>query len=49
MDGEDSSYEMPSKEEVLSNEISQFMSVNLIQFILPLYDYLCDTDEEEEQ
>lgn len=47
VDGEDSSYEMPSKEEVLSNKIRQFMSVNLIQFILPLYDYLCDTDEEE--
>ena len=49
VDGEDSSYEVPSKKEMSCDEISQVMPVNLIQFISPLYDDLCDTDEEEEQ
>jgi hypothetical protein len=49
VDGEDSSYEVPSKKEMRCDEISQVMPFNLIEFISPLYDDFCDTDEEEEQ
>ena len=47
-DGTDCRYEMPSKQEMLCDEISQVMLFNSLEFISPLYDYI-DTDEEEEE
>jgi hypothetical protein len=47
VDGEDSSYEVPSKKE-FKEGVEMVMPLELIDFITPLYD-LYDTDEDEEE
>ena len=47
VDGEDNSYEVPSKKE-FKEGVELVMPLELIDFITPLYD-LYDTDEEEEE
>ncbi len=47
MDGEDSSYEIPSKKE-FEEGVELVMPFQLIDFITPLYDFY-DTDEEDEE
>jgi hypothetical protein len=47
VDGEDSSYEVPSKKE-LKEGVELVIPLELIDFITPLYDFY-DTDEEEEE
>jgi hypothetical protein len=44
VDGEDSSYEIPSKKE-FKEGVEMVMPLELIDFITPLYDFY-DTDEE---
>ncbi len=49
VDGEDSSYEVPSKKEFEDREgVEMIMPLELIEFITPLYDFY-DTDEEEDE
>jgi hypothetical protein len=45
VDGEDSSYEIPSKKE-FKEGVEMVMPLELIDFITPLYDFY-DTDERE--
>ena len=47
VDGEDSSYEVPSKKE-FEEGVGMIMPLELIDFITPLYDFY-DTDEEDEE
>jgi hypothetical protein len=47
VDGEDSSYEIPSKKE-FEEGVEMVMPLELIDFITTLYDF-CDTDEDEER
>ena len=49
VDGEDSSYEVPSKKEFEDREgVELVMPLELLDHISPLYDFY-DTDEEEEE
>jgi hypothetical protein len=48
VDGEDSSYEIPSKKEFEEGGVELVMPLQLIDFITPLYDFY-DTDEEDEE
>ena len=48
VDGEDSSYGMPSKKEFEDREGVELMPLELMDFISPLYDFF-ESDEEEEE